>query len=123
MRGKYELDGLLVCPQGIFVVEIKHWAGRVTGRDLGHWIHNGIKQNNPLEQAWRKTMAAKHWLFSMLELHGMKEKSDLWVQAIVVVTRPDIELDVKRPLDKAGRPAINTMVHGPLKLDHLSITF
>lgn len=119
MRGKYELDGLLVCSQGIFVMEIKHWAGRVSGGDLGYWMHNGMKQTNPLQEASSKTLATKNWLLSMLDLQGVKVKSDLRVQAIVLVTHPDIELDVKRSLDKQGRPLINTMVHGPLKLDQL----
>lgn len=35
----YEADALIVCPKGVFVVEVKSWSGKVTG-DQGTWVQH-----------------------------------------------------------------------------------
>lgn len=48
-----EVDLLVLARNGLHLVELKHWRGRITG-DGTTWVHNGHPVENPLLLANRK---------------------------------------------------------------------
>lgn len=89
-RGRLcELDLIVVGPRGVFVVEVKHYAGRLAGepRDA-HWrqtTRRGTKtMPNPLRQLARQVDA----LTTLLRRQGY----DGAIQGLVVMTHPNVEL-------------------------------
>jgi serine/threonine protein kinase len=99
-----EVDLVVACPRGLFVVEIKSRPGRLTG-DAGTWTWRGDRtrtDDNPLLLTNRKAKKLK----SMLERVARPSKVRVpFVQAVVLLHGPGIDVQ----LDPAGR----THVYGP----------
>jgi len=96
-RRHRELDLVVVGPNGIFVVEVKHYRGEVTGAESdrtwrqGQLAHDGDNiygrsLRNPVLQVQHAVRALRQYLGS----HGIKT----WVEGVVVMTHPDCRLAV-----------------------------
>lgn len=108
-RGKpREIDFAVVGPNGVFVVEIKHNHGRITGHvDEASWsamkvgrggTRYATRVRNPVQQVRGATAVLAAWL----KAEGVKT----WVQGIVVFTNDHASLDIRGstdiPIARAG---------------------
>jgi len=94
-----EIDLLAVGPNGVFVVEVKHYRGHLSGRGCSqYWTqkktsaHGNTYTNtirNPVGQVWRQILALRRWLG-----RGGYRGS---IEGLVVCTYPGVELDVASP--------------------------
>jgi len=94
-----EIDLLAVGPNGVFVVEVKHYRGHLSGTGCGqYWIQTKTSTQgntythqlrNPVGQVWRQILALRRWLG-----RGGYRGS---IQGLVVCTHPDVGLDVASP--------------------------
>lgn len=94
-RRHRELDLVVVGPNGIFVIEVKHYRGEVTGAESdrtwrqGQLVHDGDNicgrsLRNPVLQVQHAVRALRRYLGS----HGITT----WVEGMVVMTHPDCRL-------------------------------
>lgn len=92
-----ELDLTVVGPNGIFVIEVKHYRGEINGTETdrtwrqSQFAHDGddiCERNvrNPIVQVGHAVRALRRYLA------GRDIKT--WVQGAVVMTHPDCRLDV-----------------------------
>ena len=94
-----EIDLLAVGPNGVFIVEVKHYRGHLTGNGCsqrwtqtktsarGHTYTNTLR--NPVGQTWRQILTLRQWLG-----RGGYRGS---IEGLVVCTHPGVELDVASP--------------------------
>lgn len=82
---QYEVDLLIIGRGGIYLLELKHWSGWITG-DHQTWFHNGKAEDNPRILADSK---AKHFKQLLIDAGGR----DLpFVHAGVVLHQPTTEV-------------------------------
>jgi hypothetical protein len=86
-----EIDILVIGPNGIFIVEVKHMTGRIIGQaDDKTWLQarrpNSRTFKSPIKQVNRQV----YWLKQLLNESNIQS----WIQPIVVFTHPYFELDV-----------------------------
>jgi len=99
-----EVDLLVACPRGLFLVEIKSRPGRLAG-DAGTWTWRGARtrtEDNPLLLTNRKAKKLKSMLERAARPRGTRVP---FVQAVVLLHGTGIIVE----LDPAGR----THVYGP----------
>jgi hypothetical protein len=85
-----EVDIAVLAPQALFVLEAKHWKGRIQGSDNGVWtqitpIGETITHPNPLDQI------SDTWKGVGNFLKGQLPNFSSWVQGILVFTHPNCE--------------------------------
>ncbi|WP_182870885.1 BREX system serine/threonine kinase PglW [Stieleria mannarensis] len=90
----YEVDLLVLTKQGLWLVEIKSWPGRVRG-DAGTWIrtHEGRtkSEDNPVMLANRKAKA----LVSLLKAQQAVKKVRVpWMDALVFLSADDLQCEL-----------------------------
>jgi len=83
-----EVDVAVLAPQALFVLEAKHWEGRIQGSDNGVWTQTKspgeiYTHENPLDQVSDTWKAVSNFLRA--QLPGFNS----WVQGIVVFTHPN----------------------------------
>lgn len=92
-----ELDLIVVGPNGIFVIEVKHYRGEITGAETDRTWRQRQRGNssadtdvralrNPVIQVKHGARALRRYLAA----HDIKT----WVQGAVVMTHPDCRLEV-----------------------------
>jgi hypothetical protein len=92
-----ELDLVVVGPNGIFVIEVKHYRGEITGTETDRtWRQcpctydstniDARELRNPVIQVMHGVRALRRYLAA----HDIKT----WVQGAVVMTHPNCRLDV-----------------------------
>lgn len=85
-RKRRELDSLLICPFGLFVLDFKNHGGRITPQTNQAW--GGVQeQKNPFSQGQDALYSIK----DKLESSHSGEK--WWVEWLVVMTNPRVVLD------------------------------
>ncbi|MGW4420856.1 BREX system serine/threonine kinase PglW [Streptosporangium sp. NPDC004631] len=106
---QYEVDLLVIGKGGIYLLELKHWSGQITG-DHQTWFHNGVAEDNPRILADTK---AKHFKQLLLDAGGR----DLpFVHAGVVLHQPSAEVK----LTGRGKQGVYRIDgQGPERLDEL----
>ncbi|QSI48086.1 BREX system serine/threonine kinase PglW [Thermobispora bispora] len=82
---QYEVDLLVIGKAGIFLLELKHWSGTITG-DHQTWFHNGFAEDNPRILAESK---AKHFKQLLIETG---ERAVPFVYAGVVLHNPEAQV-------------------------------
>lgn len=120
-----EVDLLVVCPGGFFLIEIKSWDGTVEG-DAGTWVrhHGGRVEtlDSPLLLANRK---AKQ-LASLLRRQPAGRKADIpFLEPLVFLSHPNVVLKLPAPVrqgvvlrdrpataSEAARPGIVALLTG-----------
>ncbi|GGP13222.1 BREX system serine/threonine kinase PglW [Nonomuraea glycinis] len=106
---QYEVDLLVIGKGGIYLLELKHWSGTITG-DHQTWFHNGDAEDNPRILADNK---AKHFKQLLLDAGGR----DLpFVHAGVVLHQPDAQV---RLTERGRRGVYRIDGQGPGGLDEL----
>jgi len=106
---QYEVDLLVIGRGGIYLLELKHWSGRITG-DHQTWFHNGRAEDNPRILADSK---AKHFRQLLIDAGGR----DLpFVHAGVVLHQPATEV---RLTDRGRQGVYRIDGQGPEGLDRL----
>ncbi|MFC7648646.1 NERD domain-containing protein [Streptosporangium lutulentum] len=106
---QYEVDLLVIGKGGIYLLELKHWSGRIIG-DHQTWLHNDRAEDNPRILADTK---AKHFKQLLIDAGGR----DLpFVHAGVVLHQPSTEVK----LTDRGRYGVYRIDgQGPEGLDEL----
>jgi len=102
-----EVDLLVLARNGLHLIELKHWRGRITG-DGTTWVHNDRPVENPLLLANRKAKRLR----SLLERVARDKRS----RARVPYVRASVLLhaeDVTAHLDAAGRTGIYGLDSSP----------
>jgi len=85
-----EVDVAVLAPQALFVLEAKHWKGRIQGSDNGEWTQitptgETSTHPNPLDQISDTWKGVSNFLIT--QLPGFNS----WVQGILVFTHPNCE--------------------------------
>ncbi|WP_405393429.1 BREX system serine/threonine kinase PglW [Microbispora hainanensis] len=106
---QYEVDLLVIGKAGLYLLELKHWSGRING-DHQTWFHNGVAEDNPRLLAENK---AKHFKQLLLDAGG---RDVPFVHAGVVLHQPDTQVH----LTDRGRAGVYRIDgQGPAGLDEL----
>ena len=85
-RNRRELDSLLICPLGVFVLDFKNHGGHVTPQTNQPW--GGVQeQKNPFSQGQDSIYAPKD------KLESAHPGEKWWVEWLVVMTNPRVVLD------------------------------
>lgn len=106
---QYEVDLLVIGRGGIYLLELKHWSGRITG-DYQTWFHNRRPTDNPRLLADSK---AKHFKQLLADAGG---RNLPFVHAGVVLHNPQTTVQ----LDTRGRAGVYRIDgQGPAGLDEL----
>lgn len=100
---KSEIDLLVVGPNGVFVIEAKHWNGTLVGNYTGEdWIQHKVgrggtpyssSHRNPVKQVGRQV----DYLAYTLRNHGVRT----WVSGLVYLSNPEAEVQMRGTPDKA----------------------
>lgn len=105
----YEVDLLVIGKAGVYLLELKHWSGAITG-DHQTWFHNGIAEDNPRILADNK---AKHFKQLLIDAGG---RDVPFVHAGVVLHQPEARIQ----LTERGRAGVYRIDgQGPAGLDEL----
>ncbi len=91
-----EVDLLIACPQGIFLIEIKGWPGVVSG-DAQNWVrqHDGKKRSfeNPLLLANRKAKRLKSLL---LRQRAFRKNGECpFIEPLVFLSHTEVRLELQ----------------------------
>ncbi len=106
---QYEVDLLVIGRAGLYLLELKHWSGEITG-DHQTWFHNGIAKDNPRILVESK---ARHFKQLLIDAGG---KDVPFVYAGVVLHHPNARVR----LTDRGRAGIYRIDgQGPAGLDEL----
>ncbi len=88
----YECDLIVIAPQGIYVVELKHWSGKIRIAPY-NWIIDGVKYRRDPHAANR----LKVHILKGIYQHQFRTFPDIWVESVVVLTNPDSEVEGVSP--------------------------
>jgi len=97
LRGN--IDHIVIGPNGIFVIETKNYSGRIICegdewvRCYGFIFPREYDIGSPSKQVKRNAVRVKE----IIESSGILKDKRVWVEAIVVFTNPDVELEVINP--------------------------
>ena len=94
----YEVDLLVLTKEGLWLIEIKSWLGRVRG-DAGTWTRttpNGkpISEDNPILLANRK---AKALAFLLKAQPASKRITIPWIDAVVFLSAESLQCELIGP--------------------------
>jgi hypothetical protein len=68
-----EVDLLVLARNGLHLIELKHWQGRISG-DAATWLHNGRPVDNPLLLANRKAKRLRSLLERVARAKGSRAR-------------------------------------------------
>ncbi len=88
--GKSEIDFVLLSPQGLWVIEVKHWSGRVR-RSGQQWIQESSPCKKAVEDPWHSTHRKSADLIHWLQKRGCS-LAPAAVKTLVILTHPEVEL-------------------------------
>lgn len=100
-RAAGDIDHLVVGPSGVFVLETKTMAGRITCASDGTWTRTKIGRagtqypafvGDPASQALRNVMALRNYLRSRVP-RLFDRGNPLWIDGLLVFPHPRTELD------------------------------
>ncbi|MCR4440643.1 MAG: protein kinase [Peptococcaceae bacterium] len=77
----YEYDAILVAHSGIYVLELKHWSGKIQIAPY-RWIINETQHRNDPH----KNNSFKCKILKGLYQHHFRTYPDLWIESVVVLT-------------------------------------
>ncbi len=91
-----ELDFVVVGPNGIFVIEVKHCRGKISGQETdGAWHQRKrSRAGNTYERELRNPVKQIKGAIHALKQHLLSQALNEWIQGIVVFTHPDCTLSV-----------------------------
>src|SRR5580700_9573589 len=86
---KPEIDSLLICPPGVFVLDFKNYAGAITPMVSQPWGGVRDADTNPLEQG-------QNSIYPLRDLFRGYDKvlhQAVWLEWLVILTHRDVRLD------------------------------
>lgn len=114
-----ECDALIISPQFITIVELKHWSGELLLRDY-EWIHNGFQVENPHKVTNRKCRILKGNF--QREFGHIPKNSWPWIESCVILTHPrakvqgiDLDPSSKQALTFVGEDSFISFLKARLK--------
>jgi serine/threonine protein kinase len=84
----YECDLIIIAPQGIYLVELKHWSGKIRIAP-----YNWIKDNVVYRQDPHRANLFKAKILKGIYQHQFRTFPDIWVESVVVLTNPEAEVE------------------------------
>jgi len=82
----YEVDAVIVAPIGFYVVELKHWTGKIKVKPYC-WEQNGVSRRDP-----HKVNNIKAKLLRQLYEQEFPTYPTVYVESVVVFTHPKAEI-------------------------------
>ena len=91
-----ELDYVVVGPNGIFAIEVKHCRGKITGGETDATWHQRKRSRagNTYEQQLRNPVKQVKGAIYALKQHLVSQGLREWIQGVVVFTHPGCTLSV-----------------------------
>ncbi|OQB76594.1 MAG: Serine/threonine-protein kinase StkP [Deltaproteobacteria bacterium ADurb.Bin135] len=96
----YECDLIIIAPQGIYLVELKHWSGKIRIAP-----YNWIKDDVVYRQDPHRANLFKAKILKGIYQHQFRTFPDIWVESVVVLTNPEAEVE--------GASSLKTEKHCP----------
>ncbi|WP_418790045.1 protein kinase domain-containing protein [Phosphitispora sp. TUW77] len=104
----YDIDHIVIGPNGIFVIETKNMHGKIQGGMMGNWVqerrksgkYSKVKIGNPANQVHQYAKAVKSYIGSRWAYEN-DAKMNIKVYSIVVFVHEDIDL-TKMEFTKPG---------------------
>lgn len=87
------IDHILLCPNGIFVIETKNYEGEIIC-DGDEW-HRHYDMGSPSKQVKGNAVKLKQLIESQKNI--FKNPLKIWVEGIVVFTNPNVNLKLNEP--------------------------
>jgi hypothetical protein len=92
-RGVTEIDSIVICPRGVFLLDLKHFRGPITPMTARPW--DGIptdrqKRGNPLQVIQNDVFRLKNDLLGSYDSELLEK---VWIEPAVVLSHPDAILD------------------------------
>ncbi len=88
----YECDLIIISPQGIYLVELKHWSGKIRIAP-----YNWIKDDVVYRQDPHRANLFKAKILKGIYQHQFRTFPDIWVESVVVLTNPEAEVEGASP--------------------------
>jgi len=87
-KNYYEYDLIVISYSGLYVVELKHWSGQIQIAPY-NWLIRGTQYRpDP-----HKSNAFKCKILKGIYQHHFRTYPNLWVESVVVLTNPDVEVE------------------------------
>jgi len=104
----YDIDHIVIGPNGVFVVETKNMQGQINGGIMGNWVqerrksgkHRKVKIGNPANQVHQYAKVIKSYLGSRWAYEN-DNKMNIKVYPVVVFVHEDIDIS-KMEFTKPG---------------------
>lgn len=99
-KNYYEYDLVIISHTGLYVVELKHWSGKIQIAPY-NWLIRGTQyRNDP-----HKNNGLKCKILKSNYQHRFRTYPNIWVESIVVLTNPDVEVEGADSPASAARDA------------------
>lgn len=90
-----QIDHILICPKGVYVIETKHYRGTISGdaEDTDWWqliSSRQIQRYNPVRQTLHHAVALANYIRDA-------GYSKVWVEPLIVFSHPEVKLKVVSP--------------------------
>ena len=96
-----QIDHLVLAPSGIYVIESKYWAGKLTG-DVGDTQWTQTKSNGPVRHVKSPVQQCERQRRMFITLLASKVPEDR-IHALAVFTHPGVELRIANAKDRVFR--------------------
>ena len=83
----YEYDCVLVAHSGIYVIELKHWSGRIEIAEYNWLINEAVYRRDP-----HKLNNFKAKLLKGIYEQQFRTYPSVWAESVVILTNPDAEV-------------------------------
>lgn len=87
-KNYYEYDLIIICHLGLYVVELKHWSGKIQVAPYNWLIHGTQYRPDP-----HKNNSFKCKILKGIYQHQFRTYPNVWIESIVVLTNPDAEVE------------------------------
>ena len=87
-KNYYEYDLIIISHSGVYVAELKHWSGRIQIAPYNWIIHGTQYRPDP-----HKNNSFKCKILKGIYQHRFRTYPNVWVESIVVLTNPDVEVE------------------------------
>jgi serine/threonine protein kinase len=87
-KNYYECDLIVISYSGLYVVELKHWSGQIQIAPYNWLIRETQYRPDP-----HKSNAFKCKILKGIYEHHFRTYPNIWVESVVVLTNPDVEVE------------------------------
>ena len=87
-KNYYEYDLVIISHTGLYVIELKHWSGKLQIAPYNWEIHGTQYRADP-----HKINGFKCKVLKGIYQHHFRTYPNIWVESIVILTNPDVEVE------------------------------